>query len=57
MRILHVQTHAGNIHVSCWNVVVSGCDLSISVVTTVVSGLMLVAICLLDNSARLHAFP
>jgi hypothetical protein len=42
--ILHVQTRAGNIDVSCWIVVVSGSDVPISVVSTVAPGLMLVSI-------------
>ena len=43
VAILHVQTHAGNIDVSCWIVVVSGSDVPISVVSTVASGLMVVS--------------
>ena len=42
--ILHVQTRASNIDVYCWIVVVSGSDVPISVVSTVVSGLMVVSI-------------
>jgi hypothetical protein len=41
--ILHVQTRASNIDVYCWIVVVSGSDVPISVVSTVVSGLMVVS--------------
>ena len=44
VAIFHVQTHAGNIDVSCWIVVVSGSEVPISVVSTVVSGLMVVSI-------------
>ena len=43
VTILHVQTtHAGNIDVSCWIDVVPGSDVPIFVVSTVVSGLMVV---------------
>jgi hypothetical protein len=44
VAIIHVQTHAGNIDVSCWIVVVSGFDIPISVVSTVAFGLMVVSI-------------
>jgi hypothetical protein len=44
VTLLHLQTHAGNINVSCWIVVVCGSDVPISVVSTVVSGLMGVSI-------------
>jgi hypothetical protein len=43
VAILHVHTHAGNIDVSCWIVVVSGSDVPIPVVSTVVSGIMVVS--------------
>ena len=44
VTILHVQTHADNIDVSCWIVVASGSYVPIFVVSTVVSGLMVVTI-------------
>jgi hypothetical protein len=44
VTILHVHTHAGNIDLSCWIVVDSGSDVPIFVVSTVVSGLMVVTV-------------
>lgn len=40
VTILHVQTHEGNIDVSFWIVVVSGSDVPISILSTVISGLI-----------------
>jgi hypothetical protein len=62
VTILHVQTHAGNIDVSCWIVVVSCSDVPIFVVSTVDSRLMVVTIivvcdrCVVIDEYSLHVY-